>query len=149
MENHVSDGGAASVSAILPTGVGENGEIGICWDAMVKACIVNGIGGTIGIEFKSVVDAAAKVANERGESSEIYYHRGDACICKFADSKKDISACVVGEVKKSTHSGAEEEASLFCFTRLRSEAVTGQLSLLAVLLGGKGVLRSGNSEFGP
>jgi hypothetical protein len=29
VENHVADGGAASVRTILPTGVGENGEIGI------------------------------------------------------------------------------------------------------------------------
>jgi hypothetical protein len=51
----------------LPTGVGENSEIGI-WDAMVKADVVDGVGGTIGIEFKSKVGAAAKVANEPGES---------------------------------------------------------------------------------
>jgi hypothetical protein len=63
VENHVLNGGAASVRTILPTGVGENGEIGI-WDAMVKADVVDGVGGTIGIEFKSVVGAAAKVANE-------------------------------------------------------------------------------------
>jgi hypothetical protein len=29
VENHLADGGAASVMVILPTGVGENGEIGI------------------------------------------------------------------------------------------------------------------------
>jgi hypothetical protein len=54
VENHVADGGTASVRAILPAGVRENGEIGI-WDAMVTTYVVDGIGGTIGIEFKSVV----------------------------------------------------------------------------------------------
>ena len=116
VENHVADGGAASVRAILPAGVGENGEIGI-WDAMVKADVVDGVGGAIGIEFKSVVGAAAKVANEPGKSSEVSYSRGDASFGKFADSKQDIGACVVGEVKKSTHGGAEGEALLFCFNK--------------------------------
>jgi hypothetical protein len=50
VENHVSDGGAASVRTILPSGVGENGEIGV-WDAMVKADVVDGIGGTNEEEF--------------------------------------------------------------------------------------------------
>lgn len=86
VENHVADGGAASVRTILPTGVGENGEIGI-WDAMVKADVVDGVGGAIGIEFKSVVGAAAKVANEPGKSSEVSYSRGDASFGKFADSE--------------------------------------------------------------
>jgi len=112
VENHVADGRATSVWAILPNGVGENGEIGI-WDAMTKADVVDGIGGTIWIEFESVVGAAAEVANEPGESSEINYARGDACFGKFADSKKDIGPCVVGEVKKGTHSGADGEALLF------------------------------------
>jgi len=116
VENHVADGGAASVRAILPAGVGENGEIGI-WDAMVKADVVDGVGGAIGIEFKSVVGAAAKVANEPGKSSEVSYSRGDASFGKFADSKQDIGACVVGEVKKSTHGGAEGEALLFRFNK--------------------------------
>ena len=70
VENHEADGDAASVRTILPTGVGENGEIGI-WDAMVKADVVDGVGGAIGIEFKSVVGTAAKVANEPGEGSEV------------------------------------------------------------------------------
>ncbi len=116
VENHEADGDAASVRTILPTGVGENGEIGI-WDAMVKADVVDGVGGTIGIEFKSVVGAAAKVAKESRESSEVNCPRGDACVCKFADSKKDIGLCVVGEVKKSTHGRAEGEASLFLFDK--------------------------------
>jgi hypothetical protein len=74
VENHVADGGAAGVRTILPTGVGENGEIGI-WDAMVKADVVDvdGVGGAIRIEFKSVVGAAAKVANEPGEGLEVSY----------------------------------------------------------------------------
>jgi hypothetical protein len=72
--NHVADGGAASVRTILPTGVGENGEIGI-WDAMLKADVVDGVGGTIVIEFNSVVGAAAKVANEPGESLEVSFPR--------------------------------------------------------------------------
>jgi hypothetical protein len=116
VENHEADGDAASVRTILPTGVGENGEIGI-WDAMVKADVVDGVGGTIGIEFKSVVGAAAKVAKEPRESSEVNCPRGDACFCKFADSKKDIGLCVEGEVKKSTHGRAEGEASLFLFNK--------------------------------
>ena len=74
MENHVSDGGAASVSSILPTGVGEDGEIGI-WDTMVQIDVVDGVGSAIGIEFKSIVGAAAEVANEPGESLEINYPR--------------------------------------------------------------------------
>jgi hypothetical protein len=90
VENHVADGEAASVMAILPAGIGENSEIGI-WDAMVKAYVVDGIGGTIGIEFKSVVGAAAKVANEPGESSEINYSMGDASFGKFADSKRVLA----------------------------------------------------------
>jgi hypothetical protein len=77
---------------------------------MVKADVVNGVGGTIGIEFKSVVGAAEKVVNEPGESSEVNFSRGDACFCKFADSKKDIGPCAVGKVKKSAHGGAEGEA---------------------------------------
>ncbi len=116
VENHVADGGAASVMTILPTGVGENGKIGI-WDAIVKADVVDGVGGTIRIEFKSVVGAAVKVANEPGESLEVSYPRGDASFYKFADSKKDIGPCVVGKVKKSTHGGAEGEASLFLFNK--------------------------------
>jgi hypothetical protein len=116
VEYHVANGGAASVRTILPTGVGEKGEISI-WDAMVKADVVDGVGGAIGIEFKSVVGAAAKVANEPGESSEVSYPRGDASFGKFADSKKDIGPCVVGEVKKSTYGGAEGEALLFLFNK--------------------------------
>ena len=114
VENHVADGGAASVRKILPSGVGENGEIGV-WDAMVKADVVDGVGGSIGIEFKSIEGAAAKVANEPGGSSEVKYPRGDACFCKFADSKKDIGPCVVGKVEKSTHGKAEGKVSLLLF----------------------------------
>jgi hypothetical protein len=116
VENHVADGGAASVTTILPTGVGENGEIGI-WDAMVKADVVDGVGGAIGIEFESVLGAAAKIANEPGESSEVSYSRGDARFGEFADSKKDVGPCVVGEVKKGTYGGAEGEALLFLFNK--------------------------------
>ncbi len=50
VENHVANDGAARGRTILPTGVGENGEIGI-WDAMVKADVVDGVGGAIGIEL--------------------------------------------------------------------------------------------------
>jgi hypothetical protein len=117
VENHVANGGEASVRTILPTGVGENGEIGI-WDAMVKAYVVDGIGGTIGIEFKSVVGAAAKVANEPGESSEVNYPRGDASYCKFADSKKEIGPCVVGQVKKSNRHMLVGICCCFCGTVL-------------------------------
>ena len=35
VENHVADGGAASVRTILPTGVGENGEIGMLFDGII------------------------------------------------------------------------------------------------------------------
>jgi hypothetical protein len=73
-------------------------------DAMVKADVADGVGGTVGIEFKSIVGAATKVANEPGMSLEINYPRGDTCFCKFADicfckfadSKEDVSSCVVG-----------------------------------------------------
>ena len=120
VEDHVKDGGAASVRAILPTGIGENGEIST-WDAMVKADVVVEIGGTVGIEFRSLVGAARKVAHEPGESSVIDYPRGDASFCKFADSKENVSLCVVAKVEKSTHGGGEREAYFFCSTRLRSE----------------------------
>ncbi len=132
MEDHLSNGGAASVRAILPTGIGENDEIGKCWDAMEKADVVDGIGGTVGIEFKGIVGAATKVVNEPGKSSEINYPKGDTCFCKFADSQVDVSLRVVGNVEKSTHGGAEGEASCFCSITLRSKTVTGQLSLLKV-----------------
>jgi hypothetical protein len=129
----------------LPTGVGENGEIGI-WDAMVKADVVDGVGGTIGIEFKSVVGAVAKVANEPGESSEVKYFRGDACFCKFADSKKDICPCVVGKVKKSTHGGAEGEVLLFLFDKSKIRSCDWVIVLAESIVRRKGsiVLR----EFG-
>lgn len=42
VENHVSNSGTASVRAVLPAGVGENGEIGV-WDTMVKADVIDGI----------------------------------------------------------------------------------------------------------
>jgi hypothetical protein len=84
---------------------------------MVKTDVVDRVGGTIGIEFESVVGAAAKVANEPGESSEVSYSRGDASFGKFADSKKDIGPCVVGKVKKGTYGGAEGEALLFLFNK--------------------------------
>jgi hypothetical protein len=148
VENHVSEGGAASVRAILPTGVRENGEIGI-WDAMMKAYVVDGIGGTIGIELKSVVGAAAKVANEPGESSKINFPRGDACFCMFADSKKDISPCAVVKVEKNTHSGAEGEASLFfLFNKIKIRSGDRAIVFAESVVGRKRVLRSGNSEFG-
>ena len=44
--HHVSNGGSASVRAIMPTDVGKDSEIGI-WDAMVKADVVDGIVGTM------------------------------------------------------------------------------------------------------
>jgi hypothetical protein len=123
VEYHVADGGAASVRTILLTGVGKSGEI--CkWDAIVKADVVDGVGRAIGIEFKSVVGAAAEVANEPGESLEVNYPRGDACSCKFADSKKDIIPFVAAEQKG--------RRCCFCSTRVRSEVVTGRLSLLKV-----------------
>jgi hypothetical protein len=139
VENHVADGGAASVRTILPTGVGENGEIGI-WDAMVKADVVDGVGGTIGIEFKSKVGAAAKVANEPGESWEVNNPRGDACFCTFADSKKDISPCVVGKVQKSTHNGAEGEASLFLFDKSKIRSCDWAIVLAENVVRRKGII---------
>jgi hypothetical protein len=88
---------------------------------MVKAYIVDEIGGTIGIEFKSIVGAATKVANESSKSSEIDYPRGYACfLCKFADSKKDVGLRVVGKVEKSAHGRAEGEAFLFDKIQIRS-----------------------------
>jgi hypothetical protein len=62
---------------------------------------------------------ATNVANEPGECSEINYPRGDACFCKFADSKKDLGPCVVGKVEKSTHSRAEGEAPVFLFDKIK------------------------------
>ena len=145
VENHVSDGGAASVRAILPTGVGEDGEIGI-WDAMVKADVVDWVGSTIGIEFESVVGAAAKVANEPGESSEINYARGDACFSKFANSKKDVGACVVGEIEKGTHGGAEGKALLLLFDESNVGGGYGAVILAEGVVGRKGSIAFG--EFG-
>ena len=91
----------------MPTGVGEDGEIGI-WDAMVEADDEDGIRNAVRIELKSVVGAATKVANKPGESSEINYPRGGACFCKFADSKKDIGppmCCRQGREKYTQRSG--------------------------------------------
>ena len=147
VENHVSDGGAASVRAILPTGVGENGEIGI-WDAMVKTDVVDGVGGTIRIEFESIVGAAAKVANEPGESLEIDYPRGDACFCKFADSKEDVSPRVVGKVKKSTNGGAEGEKLFLLFDKIKIRNGDWAIVFAENVVRRRGVSRSGNSEFG-
>jgi hypothetical protein len=90
VEYHVADGGAASVRTILPTGVGENGEIGI-WDAIVKADVVGGVGGTIGIEFKSIVGAAAKLANEPGESLEVNNPRGMHALSSLQTAKRILS----------------------------------------------------------
>ena len=118
VENRVSNGGAASVRAILPPGVGVNGEIGR-WDTIVKADVVDGTRSAVRIEFKSVVGAATKVANEPDESLKINYPRGDACFCKFADSKEDIDPCVVGKLEKSTHGRAQWEASLFMFDKIQ------------------------------
>ena len=81
----------------------------------MKVDVVDGVEGTIGIEFKSVVGAAAKVANEPGESSEINYARGDACFSKFANNKEDVCACVVGKIEKGTQGGAEGKALLLLF----------------------------------
>ncbi len=52
-----------------------------------------------------------------GESLEVRYSRGDACFCKFADSKKDIGPCVVGEVKKSTQPRQSRRGGLVVFVR--------------------------------
>ena len=110
--------------------MGCNGEGRCCrWDCRYY----------VGIEFLSVAGAAAKVAKEPGKSSEINDPRGNACFCKFADSKKDVSLCVMAEQKG--------RCCFFCLARLRSEMVIGQLSLLKVWSGGKGLLRSGNLDF--
>ncbi len=101
----------------------KTGEIGI-WDAMVKAEEKDGIRSAVRIELKSVVGAATKVANKPGEMH---------AFASLQTAKRRLARpCVVGKVEKSTHSRAEGEASLFFSTRLRSEALTGQLSLLKV-----------------
>ncbi len=48
----VPDGGAASFRAILPTGIGQDSEIGI-GDVMVKADVVDGISRAVRIEERS------------------------------------------------------------------------------------------------
>ena len=86
VENHVSNGGAASIGAVLPAGIGENSEVCVR-NSVMEAYVVDGVGSAIGIEFESVVRAASKVADEPGESSEINNARRDACFCKFADGE--------------------------------------------------------------
>jgi hypothetical protein len=54
---------------------------------------------------------------------------------------KRMSARVLWRIRRG-------DAVFVCLAILRSEMVIGQLSLLKVWSGGKGVLRSGNSEFG-
>ena len=111
MENHVADGGAASVRTILPTGVGENGEIGIWDSAMVKAEEKDGIRSAVRIELKSVVGAATKVANKPGEMH---------AFASLQTAKRRLARpCVVGKVEKSTHSRAEGEAPVFLFDKIK------------------------------
>ena len=43
VKNHISNGGAASIGAVLPAGIGEYREIGI-WNAIVKADFIDRIG---------------------------------------------------------------------------------------------------------
>jgi hypothetical protein len=91
---------------------------------MVKAEEKDGIRSAVRIELKSVVGAATKVANKPGEMH---------AFASLQTAKRRLARpCVVGKVEKSTHSRAEGEASLFFSTRLRSEALTGRLSLLKV-----------------
>jgi hypothetical protein len=73
VENHVSNGGAASVRAILPAGIREDSKIGVCRNTGVKTDVIDGIGCAIRIEFKSVVGVVAKMANKASESVEIDY----------------------------------------------------------------------------
>jgi hypothetical protein len=147
VENHVFNGGVASDRAILPTGVGEDGEIGM-GDAMVTTDTVDGSnGGTIRIEFKSIVGAAAKIANEAnepGETLEINYSRGDvAMLMQVCRQQKGVSPHVssLGKVKKSAHGGAEGKTSLFLFNKGLFRSGDRQMSLMKVWSGGKGVRR--------
>ena len=98
VENHISNGGAASIGAVLPAGIGEYREIGI-WNAVGKADFVDRVGSAIGTEFKGIVRSAAKVTDEPGEGSKINNTRGDVCFSKFANRKEDIGSCVVCKIK--------------------------------------------------
>ena len=53
VENHVPNSGAASIGAVLPSGIGEFREIGI-WNAIVKADFIDGIRSAVRIEFEGI-----------------------------------------------------------------------------------------------
>ena len=57
VEDHVSDGRAASVWAILPAGVRKYGQVGV-WYAVLAAYIVDRIGSSVWVELDGIVWAS-------------------------------------------------------------------------------------------
>ncbi len=98
MKNHISDGRAASVWAILPAGVGKYGEVGM-WYAVLAAYVVDGVGSGVWVEFDGIVWVSLKVANKPDKGTEVGFARANAGFCKFANCKEDIGPGVVGEVE--------------------------------------------------
>ena len=54
MKNHISNGGAASVWAILPAGVVKYGQVGV-WYAVLAAYVVDRVGSGVWVEFDGIV----------------------------------------------------------------------------------------------
>jgi hypothetical protein len=54
VKDHISDGRAASVWAILPAGVGKYGQVGV-WYAVLAAYIVDRIGSSVWVELDGIV----------------------------------------------------------------------------------------------
>ena len=107
VKNHVSNGGGASIGAVLPAGIGEYREIGV-WDAIVKADFIDGIGSAVGVEFEGIGGSAAKVTDEPGEGSKVDSTRRDACFSKFADCKGcRLVCCMQGRGECRQQSGRE------------------------------------------
>ena len=63
VEDHVSNSRSASIGTVLPAGIGKDCEIGV-WNTMMETDVIDGVGSAIGIEFESIVGAAAKIADE-------------------------------------------------------------------------------------
>ena len=61
------------------------------WYAVLAAYIVDRVGSVVWVEFDGIVWASLLVAFEPDKSTEVDFARADAGLCKFANSKEDIS----------------------------------------------------------
>ena len=78
------------------------------WYAVLTACVVDGIGSGVLVEFDGIVWALVEVAYKPdSESTEVDIAGINAGFCKFANCKEDVGLAVVGKVEERTHSGAE------------------------------------------